>query len=62
MSHRINKFKYKTTMMQDLILFFSNWLDSEINAIITTLSDIRSPFYTWLYLWIFIKIYRTFNL
>jgi len=46
-----------------IINFFSDYAHSQINEIIDTIRDIRSPAYTWLFLWIFIKIYReiTFN-
>jgi len=43
--------------------FFSDFVNSEINKIMDTMTDIRSPAYTWLFLLIFIEIYReiTFN-
>lgn len=48
-------------LIQDLVKFFADFLQSDINHMITSVTDIRSPFYTWLFLWIFIKIYRTLN-
>ena len=47
--------------MQTLADLFSDTLQSDIDHAIYSLTDIRSPFYTWLFLWIFIKIYRKFN-
>ena len=43
--------------------FLSDYFHSQINEIMDTITDIRSPAYTWLFLWIFIRIYRkiTFN-
>jgi len=43
--------------------FFSDYVNSQFNEIIDTVTDIRSPAYTWLFLWIFVKIYRkiTYN-
>jgi len=50
----------------DLFDFFkdslTNYCQSEINAIIDTITDIRSPAYTWFFLLIMIKIYRKFFL
>jgi hypothetical protein len=42
---------------------FSDYFHSQINEIINTITDIRSPAYTWIFLLIFIKIDRkiTFN-
>ena len=40
---------------------FSNYINSEITEITTNLTNIDSAFYTWLFLWIFIPIYRTIN-
>jgi hypothetical protein len=43
--------------------FFSDYVHSQINEIIDNITDIRSPGYTYLFLWIFIEIYMkiTFN-
>jgi hypothetical protein len=42
---------------------FSDYFHSQINEIIDTITDIQSPAYTWIFLLIFIEIYReiTFN-
>jgi len=46
----------------NLIDFFSdsltNYWQSQINEILDTLTDIRSPAYMWFFLLIMIKIYR----
>ena len=47
--------------MNSIIEFFSTYLEGEVNQIIEVISDIKSPFYTWLFLLIFIKIYRKLN-
>ena len=41
----------------------SDYVDSQNQELIDTITDIRSPAYTYIFLWIFIKIYReiTFN-
>jgi hypothetical protein len=44
-----------------MIEFFSNYLQSQIDEIVHNLTDIRSPAYMWLFLWIFIKVYRKHN-
>lgn len=51
-------------LIETIVTFFSDYFQSQINHMITSLTDIRSPFYTytWLFLWILIKIYRTFFL
>jgi hypothetical protein len=45
------------------IIFFSDFVHSEIHKAIETMTDIRNPAYTYIFLWIFIRIYRkiTFN-
>ena len=45
----------------DLFSFFSDYLQSQVDEIIHNIIDIRSPGYMWLFLCIFIKIYRKFN-
>ena len=47
--------------MNDIIGFFYSYLEREVNAVIEVLSDIKSPFYTWVFLLIFVKIYRKLN-
>jgi len=49
--------------MEWIITFVSNYFHSQTNQIIETITDIRSPAYTYFFLWIFIRIYRkiTFN-
>jgi hypothetical protein len=47
--------------MDSIIEFFYNYLQGEINRVTEILSDIKSPFYTWFFLLIFIKIYRKLN-
>jgi len=46
-----------------IINAFSDYFNSQIDHIIYSVTDIRSPAYTLLFLWIFVKIYReiTFN-
>lgn len=43
--------------------FLSDYFHSQINEIMDMITNIRSPAYTWIFLWIFIRIYRkiTFN-
>jgi hypothetical protein len=43
--------------------FLSDYFHSQINEIMDTMTDIRSPAYTWLFLLVFTEIYRkiTFN-
>jgi hypothetical protein len=41
-----------------ILNFFSDYFNSQINEIIDTITNIRSPAYTFLFLWIFIRIYR----
>jgi hypothetical protein len=43
--------------------FLSDYVNGQINYIIDTVTDIRSPAYTWLFLLIYVTIYReiTFN-
>jgi DNA invertase Pin-like site-specific DNA recombinase len=53
--------KIKIIEMQDRVIVFSDYFHSQINEIIATITDIRSPFYTWFFLWIFIKISRKVN-
>ena len=50
-------------IMEWIMNFFSDYFNSQINEIIDAVTDIRSPGYTWLFLSIFITIYReiTFN-
>ena len=45
-------------IMQWIIQFFSDYVHSQINEIIDTITNIQSPAYTYLFLGIFIKIYR----
>jgi len=47
--------------MNNLIEFFYNYLVGEVNSVNKVLSDIKSPFYAWFFLLIFIKIYRKVN-
>lgn len=47
--------------MDNIIEFFYNFLKVEANQVIEVVSDIKSPFYTWFFLLIFIKIYRKLN-
>jgi hypothetical protein len=49
--------------MEWIINFLSDFVHSEIHKAIETMTNIRSPAYTYIFLWIFIKIYReiTFN-
>lgn len=44
-----------------MIEFFSNYLQSQIDEIVHNITDIRSPAYMWLFLWIFIRVYRKYN-
>jgi hypothetical protein len=44
-----------------MIEFFYNYLQSQMDEIVHNLTDIRSPAYMWLFLWIFIKVYRKSN-
>jgi len=46
-----------------ILNFFSDYFHSQINEIIDTITNIRSPAYTYIFLLIFIEIYReiTFN-
>jgi len=44
-----------------MIDFFSGYLQSQVDEIIHNVTNIRSPAYMWLFLWIFIKIYRKFD-
>lgn len=41
-----------------IINFLSDYVHSQINEIMDTVTNIRSPAYTWLFLWIFTGIYR----
>lgn len=45
-------------IMEWIIKIFSDYVHSQINEIIDTITNIRSPAYTYLFLWIFIEIYR----
>jgi hypothetical protein len=45
-------------IMEWIMNFFSDYFNSQINEIIDTITNIRSPAYTWILLWIFIKMYR----
>ena len=47
--------------MKDLLDFFINFFQGEINHAIEAVTNIKSPFYTWVFLWIFVRIYRKFN-
>lgn len=40
--------------------YWTNYWQSQINAIIHDITNVRSPGYTWLFLLIMIKIYRKF--
>ena len=46
-----------------IINFLSDYVNGQINYIIDTVTDIGSPAYTLIFLWIYVKIYReiTFN-
>jgi hypothetical protein len=44
-----------------MIKFFSNYVHSQIDEIVHNLTDIRSPAYLWLFLWILIRLYRKSN-
>jgi hypothetical protein len=50
-------------IIESIIKFFSDYFHSQINEVIDTITNIHSPAYTYIFLWIFIKIYReiTFN-
>lgn len=50
-------------IIEGTISFFSDFVHSEIQKGIETLTDITSPFYTYAFLWVFIRIYMkiTFN-
>lgn len=50
-------------IIDGIITFFSDFVHSEIHKAIETMTDITSPAYTYIFLWIFIRIYRkiTFN-
>jgi hypothetical protein len=50
-------------IMQWIRNFLSDYVQSQINEITDTITNIRSPAYTYLFLGIIIKIYReiTFN-
>jgi hypothetical protein len=41
-----------------ILNFISDYVNGQINYIIDAATDIRSPGYTWLFLSIFIAIYR----
>ena len=43
-------------MVDSLVLFFSNYIENQLNQI----SHFNSSGYTWLWFWIFIKIYRNY--
>jgi hypothetical protein len=45
-------------IIESIIKFFSDYFHSQINEITDTITNIHSPAYTYLFLWIFIKIYR----
>ena len=45
-------------IMQWIVTFFSDYFHFQINETIDTITNIQSPAYTYLFLWIFIKIYR----
>ena len=45
--------------MIDLFPFLSNYIQSQVNEIVDIVTNLQSPFYTYLFLAIFIKIYRT---
>ena len=47
--------------MESLIYWFSDFLQSDIDHAIYSITNIDSPFYTWFFLWVFIKFYRKLN-
>jgi len=47
--------------MGDLFLFFSNYWQNQLNEINYQIHDITSPTYTYLWLLIFIKIFRWYE-
>ena len=49
------------TNMDTISEFFDNYIKYESDQIIQTVSDFKSPFYTWFFLLTFIKIYRKLN-
>ena len=48
-------------IIQSIAIFISDYFDSENKKIIDTITDIHSPAYTYLFLWIFIRIHREIN-
>jgi hypothetical protein len=54
--------KYKMILMNDFINFLIEAWTNYWQSVIVSITDIRSPAYTWFFLWIFIKIYREFFL
>jgi hypothetical protein len=55
--------KIKMIIIEWITHFLSDYVNGQINYIIDTVTDIRSPAYTWLFLLIYVTIYReiTFN-
>ena len=49
-------------IIKNLINLFTDYLTNYWQSIIDTLTDIRSPAYTWFFLLIMIKIYRKYFL
>ena len=47
--------------MHNLSIFFSNYFQAQADETINAINDIDSPFYSWFFLWIFIKMYRKLN-
>ena len=47
--------------MKDFIEFLVIYFQREIDQTIKAVTNIKSSFYTWFFLWIFIRIYRKLN-
>ena len=45
-------------ILEWIMNFLSDYVHSQSNEIINAITNIRSPGYTWLFLWIFNRIYR----
>lgn len=47
--------------MKDFIEFLINYFQGEIDHTIEALTNVKSSFYFWFFLWIYIRIYRKLN-